>query len=80
MFQYFQKKVAQVAKKKEAQIVQAQLSKEIMAEQNANVRELAVQRAKVAKQEEQELIVIQNKRVREAADLRKFGKITEWSE
>ena len=72
MFQYFQKKVAQVAKKKEAQIVQAQLSKEIMAEQNANVRELAVQRAKVAKQEEQELIVIQNKRVREAADLRKI--------
>jgi Ca2+-binding EF-hand superfamily protein len=72
LFQYFQKKVAQVAKKKEAQIVQAQLSKEIMAEQNANVRELAVQRAKVAKQEEQELIVIQNKRVREAADLRKI--------
>ena len=67
LFQYFSKKVAQVAKKKQDQINKEQLEKEKLAKQSQEVRELAVKRAKIAKEEEKKLIAIQNEKVRLAA-------------
>ena len=67
LFQMMSKKASDVAKKKEEQIVHAQLAKEKTAEENVILRQIAVDRAVVAKEKEKALIGIRNEEIRVAA-------------
>ena len=72
LFQMMAKKAAQVAKKKEEKILQAQLVKEVELAENQILRDEAVVRAQVAKKKEKELIAIKNEEIRVAAVKRKL--------
>ena len=67
LFQMMAKRASQAAKKKEDRLLAAQVAKEAEAAQNDVLRDVAVQRAKEAKEKEKALIAVKNEEVRLAA-------------